>query len=82
MWLSGLNASLQTKGSLVRFPVRAHAWVAGQVPIWGRMRDNHTLMFLFLSFSLLSPLCKNKINKTLKKRNIYGIAHTHSFSSK
>ena len=26
VWLSGLSASLKTKGSLVRFPVRAHAW--------------------------------------------------------
>ena len=32
VWLSGLNTGLQTKGSLVWFPVRAHAWVAGQVP--------------------------------------------------
>ena len=31
VWLSGLSAGLQTKGSLVRFPVRTHAWVAGQV---------------------------------------------------
>ena len=30
VWLIGLN--LQTEGSLVQFPVRAHAWVAGQVP--------------------------------------------------
>ena len=29
VWLSGLSARLRTKGSLVRFPVRAHAWVAG-----------------------------------------------------
>ena len=28
VWLSGLSASLRTKGSLVQFPVRAHAWVA------------------------------------------------------
>ena len=27
VWLSGLSVSLKTKGSLVRFPVRAHAWV-------------------------------------------------------
>ena len=33
--LSGLSAGLQTKGSPVRFPVRAHAWVAGQVPSEG-----------------------------------------------
>ena len=27
VWLGGLSAGLQTKRSLVRFPVRAHAWV-------------------------------------------------------
>ena len=36
VWLSGLSASLGTKRSPVQFPVRAHAWVAGQVPSpWG-----------------------------------------------
>ena len=35
VWLSGLSASLRTKGSLVQFPVRAYAWVAGQVPVGG-----------------------------------------------
>ena len=48
MWLSGLSAGLQTKGLLVQFPVRAHAWIAGQVPSRGRVRVNHTLMFLSL----------------------------------
>ena len=33
---------------LVRFPIRVQAWVAGQVPNSGRMRGNHTLMFLSL----------------------------------
>ena len=56
VWLSGLSADLQTKGSPVRFPVRARAWVAGQVPSRGCMRGNHTLMFL----SFPSPLSKNK----------------------
>ena len=56
VWLSGLSAGLWTKGSLVRFPVRAHASVAGQVPSGGRVRGNHTLMFLSLSFSLNSPV--------------------------
>ena len=56
--LSGLSAGLQTKGLLVRSPVRAHAWVAGQVPSRGCSRGNHTLMFLSLSFSL--PFSKNK----------------------
>ena len=32
VWLSASSARLQTKVSLVRFPVRARAWVAGQVP--------------------------------------------------
>ena len=56
VWLSGLRASLQTKGSQVRFPVRAQAWVVGQVPSRGHMSGNHTLMF----FSIPSPLSKNK----------------------
>ena len=60
VWLSGLSTSLQTKGSLVRFPVRAHAWVVGQVPGKGCTRSNHLFKFLSHSFSLPSPL---KINK-------------------
>ena len=40
VWLSGLSAILQTERLLVRFPVRAHAWVAGQVPGWGYGRGN------------------------------------------
>ena len=67
VWLSGLSAGLQTKGLLVRFPVRAHAWVAGQVPGRGHMRGNHTLLFLFLSFSFLSLLSKNKLIKYFLK---------------
>ena len=35
VWLSGLSASLQTKGSLVRFPVRAHAWLQAMSPVGG-----------------------------------------------
>ena len=45
---------------VVQFPVRAYAWVAGQVPSRGRSRGNHTLVFLSLSFSLPSLLSKNK----------------------
>ena len=56
MWLSGLNAGLRTKGLLVRFPVRAHAWVAGQVPSRRYMKGNHTLMFLSLSSPAFPPL--------------------------
>ena len=37
MWPSGLSIIPQTKRSLVQFPVRAHAWVAGQIrsPVGG-----------------------------------------------
>ena len=60
---------LQTKGLPVQFPVRAHAWVAGQVPSGGHAAGNHTLMFLSLSFSHPSPLYKNKYKKE-KENNI------------
>ena len=53
-WLSGLSAGLQTRGSLVWFPVRAHSWVVGPVPSGGRARGNHTLMFPSFSPSLLA----------------------------
>ena len=60
VWLNGLSTSLGTERLLVQFLIRAHAWAVGQVPSVGSMRGNHTLMFLSLSFSLLSPLSKNK----------------------
>ena len=59
MWLSGLSASLRTKGLPVLFPVRAHAWVAGQVPIGGAGEATTHCCFS-PSFSFLSPLSKNK----------------------
>ena len=68
VWLSGLSANLQTKGSLVQFPVRAHDWVAVRVPSCGCKRGNHTLVFLSLSFNLLSPLFINKYNKIFLKK--------------
>ena len=55
-----IECGLQTKGSLVQFPVRAHAWVVGQVPSGGHVRGNHTLMFLSPSYSLPSLLSKNE----------------------
>ena len=69
MRLSGLSAGLWTKGSLVGFPVGAHAQVVGQVPSGGCTRGNHTLTFLSLSLSLPSPLSKNKEN--LKKKDCF-----------
>ena len=58
-----IEHGLQTKGSLVRFPVRAHAWVAGQVPSGGHVRGNHILMFLSLFFSPV--LLKTEANQTV-----------------
>ena len=66
--LSGLNADLRTNDSLVRFPVRAHAWVVGQVPSGGCTRGNHTLMFFSLSFSFPSSLSKIKIKMTSQSK--------------
>ena len=46
-WLSGLSAGLRTKGLQVQFPVRAHAWVAGQDPGGGaHERQPHIDVFL------------------------------------
>ena len=67
--LSGLSAGLIIKRSWVWFPVRAHAWVASQVPGRGRMRSKQHIN-VSLSFSLPSPLSKNKQLKNLLKSSI------------
>ena len=41
-----------------------------QVSSKGHLRGNHTLVFLSLSFSLPSPLSKNKEIKSLKKKDL------------
>ena len=72
VWLSGLSASLQTKGSPVQFPVRAHAWVSGQVPIWGVYeRRLHIDVFLppFLPHSLSLKINKMFFKKQIKTKN-------------
>ena len=61
-----IERRLWTNGSPARFPVRAHAWVGGQVPSGGHVSSNHTLMFLSLSASLPLSLKINKI-KSFKK---------------
>ena len=60
-WLSGLSASPPTGRSPVQSPLRAHAWVVGQVPNRGCVRGNQS-MFLLYMFVFLpsSPLSKNK----------------------
>ena len=56
-------------------PVRAQAWVVGQIPSRGHRRGNHTLIFLSLSPSLPLSLKINKIffkkdtEKKIEKRN-------------
>ena len=79
MWLSGLIIGLQTKGSLVQFPCRAHAWIVGQVPSWGSSRGNHTLMFLSLFFSLPYLLSKHKLIR-LKKKDRFLYCGTTKYS--
>ena len=61
--LCGLSTGLRTKGSLVQFPVRAHAWVAG--PSMGGGRGNPHWCFSLSLFPSL-PLSL-KINKFFKK---------------
>ena len=56
-WIEHWLVNQRVTGS---FAVRTHAWVAGQVPSWGYVRGNHTLMFLSLSFSLPAFLSENK----------------------
>ena len=55
VWLSGLSASLLTIGLLVRFPIRACAWDAGQVPSRGRVRGNRPISRTSTLLSLSLP---------------------------
>ena len=66
VWLGGLSAGLQTEKLPVQFPVRAHAWVVGQVPRWGCARGNQLMFLSHIDFSLplfLPPCHYLKINK-------------------
>ena len=69
VWLS-LSAGLRTKRSPVRFPVRAHAWAAGQVPSWGHAGGNWqpidvslTQQCFSVSLSLSLKIKKKRIKK-------------------
>ena len=71
VWLNGMGVVLQSERSRVRFPFRAHAWVAGQVPGWGCVGGNRSDVSLaHPCFSpSLSPsphLSKNKLKPFLK----------------
>ena len=71
VWPSYLGILPQSKRLPVRFLVRAHAWVAGSVPSRG-MYERQPINVFFShwyfppSFSLPSPLSKNKWIKSFK----------------
>ena len=52
MWLSWLGVILQTERSWVWFLVRAHAWVAGSVPVWVCAKGNWLMFLSHISISL------------------------------
>ena len=52
VWLSGLSTGLQTERLLVQFPVRAPAWVVGQVPSGWHERGNQLMFPLHINVSL------------------------------
>ena len=62
LWLSGLSAGLRSERSPGPFLVRAHGWVAGQIPSWGHVRGDQSVSLsctdVSLPFSL--TLFKNK----------------------
>ena len=68
VWLSGLSAGLQTERSLVRFPVRVHAWVEGQVPSLGVCKRQPMDVSLPL-FVLPFPSLEKWVNKNLFKKS-------------
>ena len=64
-----MSAGLRTKGSPVRFPVRAHAWVAGQVPSeWGEARERQQHTHVSFPLSPFLPLCV-KISNIFKRNS-------------
>ena len=72
MCLSWLGIILQGKGSLVRFPVTAQAWVVGWVLDWGECEATDqcfslTSVFPSLSFFLPSSVSKKSIDKIFEK---------------
>ena len=69
-WTERWPANQSVAGSILR----AHAWVVGQVPSRKGTKGNHTLTFLFLSFSFFPLSLKiNKIFTNKKERNWFCI---------
>ena len=54
VWISGMGIILQTRRSMVPFPVRVRAWVSGLVPGWGGVRGNRSMFLshIHVSFPL------------------------------
>ena len=59
VWLSGLSTGLQTKGSLIRFPVRAQSGLWAKSPV-GSVWETTTHWFVFFPLSFFLPFSKNK----------------------
>ena len=70
VWLSGLGAGLQTKGSPIQLPDQGTCLGCGPGPQWGVC--NRTLIFLSLCLSPFLTLCL-KINKIFKKKDLCNI---------
>ena len=70
MLLRGLGILPQTERSLVRFLIRAHAWFAGQVPGWGRMRGRQSID-VSLAHRCFSPSLSTSLPLSLKVNKIF-----------
>ena len=65
---AGGSAIPQSKGSRVRFPGRAHAWVAGSVPSWGAYE--RPLIDVCLSHLCFSPSLPPSLPSSLKTNTV------------
>ena len=65
---AGWSAIPQSKGSRVRFPGRAHAWVAGSVPSWGAYE--RPLIDVCLSHLCFSPSLPPSLPSSLKTNTV------------
>ena len=68
-WIECQSANQKVAGSVL---IRAHAWVAGQVPGWGHVRGNQLMFLSHINVSLplfLPPSLplSLKVNKILKR---------------
>ena len=68
LWLSWLGVVQKTGRSQVRFPVRAHAWVAGSVPSQGAYERQPTSVSV--SHRCFSPTLSPSLPFSLKKKMV------------